>query len=115
MGKARLNSPAFRGRILLMVLATLLAAPLAAAEISNTRQKELRYLLTQDCGSCHGLTLKGGLGPPLLPQALTGKSREFMMITILKGRPGTAMPPWEPLLSKDEAAWLADQLLAGRN
>ena len=34
------------------------------------RQDQLRYLLRQDCGSCHGMTLKGGLGPALLPDNL---------------------------------------------
>ena len=32
---------------------------------------------------------------------------------ILDGRPGTAMPPWRPLLSEAEAAWIADYLLNG--
>jgi hypothetical protein len=31
------------------------------------RQKELIHLVRQDCGSCHGMTLQGGLGPALLP------------------------------------------------
>ena len=30
---------------------------------SAARQDELLHLLRQDCGSCHGLTLRGGLGP----------------------------------------------------
>ena len=29
------------------------------------RRAELVTLVRQDCGSCHGLTLKGGLGPAL--------------------------------------------------
>jgi cytochrome c55X len=77
---------------------------------SDQRQAELRNLLTQDCGSCHGLTLAGGLGPPLLPQALAGKPPEYLAATILYGRPGTAMPPWRPFLSDREAAWLANLL-----
>lgn len=85
----------------------------AGDEPSPARQTELRYLLTQDCGSCHGSTLKGGLGPSLLPQALAGKSRELLIATILDGRPGTAMPPWRPMLDAEEAAWLVDRLLAG--
>lgn len=80
---------------------------------SAERQAELRYLLTQDCGSCHGLTLKGGLGPPLTPAALAGKPPEFLQLTILQGRPGTAMPPWRTFISEDESRWLAERLLAG--
>ena len=34
-----------------------------AETISAQRSEELRNLLIQDCGSCHGITLKGGLGP----------------------------------------------------
>ena len=79
--------------------------------IANDRQQELRNLLIQDCGSCHGLTMKGGLGPALLPSTLKGKSAEFITSTILDGRPGTAMPGWRPLLSVSEARWMTDQLL----
>ncbi|MBY0432057.1 MAG: cytochrome C oxidase Cbb3, partial [Rhodospirillales bacterium] len=44
------------------------AAPASAAP-SPARQAALFNLLAQDCGSCHGLTMKGGLGPALLPEA----------------------------------------------
>lgn len=79
-----------------------------------SRQLELRTLLTQDCGSCHGLTLKGGLGPPLRPGDLTGKPPAYLAAVILDGRPGTAMPPWRTLLSVAEAQWLADYLSTGQ-
>ena len=74
------------------------------------RQAKLRNLLTQDCGSCHGLTLGGGLGPSLQGRALAGKSAEYLAATILNGHPGTAMPPWRPFLTDAEAAWLAHLL-----
>lgn len=74
------------------------------------RRAELRHLLSQDCGSCHGLTLAGGLGPALTPDAMRGKPRAFLLHTILKGRTGTAMPPWEGLLSQAEANYLVDLL-----
>ena len=60
---------------------------------SPARQKELVGLVRQDCGSCHGMTLAGGLGPALLPSALQGKPQENLAATILHGRPGTPMPP----------------------
>ena len=69
-------------------------------------------MLAQDCGSCHGLTLRGGLGPPLNPDALAGKPPEYLAATILYGCPGTAMPPWKPFLSPGEADWLARRLKA---
>ncbi|MFP5505105.1 MAG: c-type cytochrome [Gammaproteobacteria bacterium] len=77
------------------------------------RQAELRHLLTQDCGSCHGMTMKGGLGPALLPANLDGKPDELLVISILDGRPGTAMPPWRGLLTEAEAQWLVEQLREG--
>lgn len=77
-----------------------------ADEPSADRQNALRNMLNHDCGACHGLTLKGGLGPALLPESLAGKPDEFLISTILNGRPGTAMPPWQPFMNRDEAAWL---------
>jgi cytochrome c55X len=83
--------------------------------ISTERQTELVYLLKQDCGSCHGMTLQGGLGPALLPESLANKPPEFLVQTILDGRPSTAMPPWRELLTKAEITWLVDTLLQGVN
>ena len=74
------------------------------------RQRALLELLHQDCGSCHGMTLQGGLGPALLPSALENKSAAVLTATILQGRPGTAMPPWSSLLTQQEAEWLVTQL-----
>jgi cytochrome c55X len=89
------------------------ASHLAIADISTQRQTELMYLLKQDCGSCHGMTLKGGLGPALLPETLNGKPRELLVTTILEGRTGTAMPPWKAMLTQDEAEWITVQLQQG--
>lgn len=77
------------------------------------RQQELLHLLQQDCGSCHGGRLLGGLGPPLVPTALAGKSKDYLEYTILHGVPGSAMPPWQPILSREEVQWLVDRLLEG--
>ena len=85
----------------------------AGTEPDAARQRELLHLLQQDCGSCHGLTLRGGLGPALLPSDLAGKPAPFLVETILDGRPGTAMPPWRPLISEADAAWLVQRLLDG--
>ena len=82
------------------------AAGSVCAEPSPERQQVLRDLLRNDCGACHGLSLKGGLGPSLLPEALTGKAEDFLVTTLLEGRPGTAMPPWKPFMNRDEAVWL---------
>lgn len=85
----------------------------ANQDISVNRQSELSNLLIQDCGSCHGLKLKGGLGPPLLPRALVGKSAEYLSLVILNGVPDTAMPPWREIIVPDEAKWMATRLLKG--
>lgn len=84
-----------------------------AAGVSQQRQAELRHLLLQDCGSCHGLTLKGGLGPALTPEALRDKPKAAMLATLLHGRPGTPMPPWSTMLSNTEAEWLIELLYQG--
>jgi cytochrome c55X len=97
----------------IIALALSLGAVSAAAAPDALRQGELRHLLLQDCGSCHGLTLKGGLGPSLLPASLDGKPESFLVQTILDGRPGTAMPPWRSLLSDADVIWLVDQLMNG--
>ncbi|MDH5395189.1 MAG: cytochrome c [Gammaproteobacteria bacterium] len=88
---------------------------LNSENISSPRRVELRNLLLQDCGSCHGMTMQGGLGPALTPEALKNKSRIMLETTILSGRPGTPMPPWDKLLTRAEVSWLVDVLYAGVN
>jgi cytochrome c55X len=87
----------------------LLALP-AVAEVSPNRAVELEHLVLQDCGSCHGLTMKGGLGRPLTREALAEADRDTLALIVLDGLPGTAMPPWRPLLTEAEALWIADYL-----
>ena len=89
------------------------AVPSFADEPAPARQAALLELVRQDCGSCHGMTLKGGLGPPLEPGALAGKDAEFLSYVILHGRRGTPMPPWRGHLSEREAQWIAAQLKKG--
>lgn len=82
-------------------------------EISKQRITELNNLLIQDCGSCHGMTMKGGLGPALTPEALKNKSREFIETTIAYGRAGTPMPPWNNILTRQEINWIVNTLYSG--
>ena len=84
-----------------------------AAEPAQSRQAELTHLVKHDCGSCHGMTLKGGLGPPLLAAALAGKDTEALIEIVLHGTPGTPMPPWSFELAPDDARWIVDRLIAG--
>lgn len=97
-------------RILCALALCGIALPAGAEDIPPERRAALLNLLRQDCGSCHGMTLKGGLGPALLPDNLAGKPDEFLVTTILQGRPGTAMPPWQSFMSPAEAQWLVRQL-----
>jgi len=90
---------------------SLLSGMALATEPDALRQKELVHLVRQDCGSCHGMTLKGGLGPALLPETLRDKPAEGLAATIYYGRPGTPMPPWKQFMSEAEAAWIVDKLM----
>lgn len=92
------------------------AGPVAAgpAEPAPARQAQLARWLRDDCGACHGMTLQGGLGAPLTADALAGKPRDGLVATVLQGRPGTAMPPWQLFMTQEEAQWLIDILQAGK-
>ena len=97
--------------IVFSLLTGMVSALSAAPDAS--RQAELLYLLKHDCGSCHGMTRRGGLGPPLLPENMQGRPQVLMVNTVLDGRPGTPMPPWRGELSEQDATWLVEVLRAG--
>jgi plastocyanin len=86
----------------------------AQRALTQKRIGELSYLAKQDCGSCHGMLFKGGLGPALLPKNLSDFSHDAIAAVILHGRPGTAMPPWKGILSKQDALWIAQSLKSGQ-
>ncbi|WP_374569085.1 cytochrome c [Ideonella sp.] len=96
-------------------LLALLCGSVAAetAEPAPARQQMLVRMVRQDCGSCHGMRLTGGLGPALTPAALAGQSADNVAATIFHGRPGTPMPPWRAMLDEHEARWIAERLQAG--
>jgi len=89
------------------------ASAQSVADPAPARQHELIRLVRQDCGSCHGMTLKGGLGSPLLPDNLRDKPASSLVATVVHGRPGTAMPPWKTILAEGEAEWIVARLLTG--
>jgi len=90
-----------------------LAATAAGEEPGPERREAIAHLLRHDCGSCHGLTLRGGLGPPLTADALRGRDLAALEAAIAHGRPGTPMPPWQGMLAPHEVRWLVRALLAG--
>lgn len=85
----------------------------AHAEPEAVHRQRLIHLVRQDCGSCHGLTLQGGLGPALAPQRMQSLPMETIVATILHGRPGTPMPPFRGILDDSDARWIAHQLQSG--
>lgn len=99
--------------------AAALLAPLALvcgsawAEPAPARQQVLVRMVRQDCASCHGMRLTGGLGPALTPAALAGQPTDSVAATIFHGRPGTPMPPWRAMVDEQEARWIAERLQAG--
>lgn len=109
-----INISSYRPRWAVMVAGLAIGPAVAgAAAPEPARRAEVVQLVRQDCGSCHGLTLKGGLGPPLTPAALAGKPAVMLRTTILSGRPGTPMAPWRPFLSEEEVDWLVEMLQRG--
>lgn len=106
-------------RSVVLPLAGVLLASAACAQTapalapSPERTTQLVRMVRQDCGSCHGMRLTGGLGPALTREALTGKPPDYLAAVILHGIPGTPMPPWSAMLQGDEARWIAEQLASG--
>ncbi|WP_171177159.1 cytochrome c [Ruegeria sp. HKCCD8929] len=92
-----------------LTTALLVATSAFAADVLDPNA--LKRLVHQDCGSCHGLTLKGGLGPDLRAQNLQHYDVDVLTGVILDGIPDTAMPPWRPLVTEEEAEWIAHYLL----
>lgn len=108
---ARRHLPALATGGLTALLALSLVTPLPAQAGEGPDAAALKRLVHQDCGSCHGLTLKGGLGPDLRPQTLEHYQPDILASVILDGIPGTAMPPWRPLMTEADAIWIAQYLL----
>ncbi|MDE2402542.1 MAG: cytochrome c [Burkholderiales bacterium] len=79
----------------------------------SVHQRQLIRMVRQDCGSCHGMQLTGGLGPALTKSALRGKPLDSLAATIMQGRPGTPMPGWKGMISEADARWITEQLLTG--
>ncbi|MGR4066408.1 cytochrome c [Halomonas sp. LR3S48] len=94
----------------LFCAALVLPALATGDALDPERKAELETLLYQDCGSCHGMTLRGGLGPALPRDRMEGFSTEALAHIIQHGIPGSAMPGWKALLSEADARWLAEHL-----
>lgn len=97
-------------RSIMALCACLVAGPPNALAVDEGRRAELDHLLQHDCGSCHGLQLKGGLGPALTAEQMQLRSLPYLRAVIRNGVPGTTMPPWGPLLSDADIDYLARTL-----
>ena len=104
---------AFLPAVLALLTAGLPSAAGAGEAPDAQRQRELLRLVRQDCGACHGMRLSGGLGPALEATRLREWPLASLVATILRGRAGTPMPGWAPLISDDDALWIARQLQDG--
>lgn len=103
-----------RGNLAVVPLLCLLGgAEVQAGSLPAERKAGLDYLLHQDCGSCHGMTLQGGLGPPLLAERFTDWDIDSLVAMIRVGNPARAMPPWGDLLSDADARYLAERIKNG--
>lgn len=89
------------------------APPTTADGRPLSHEQQLVRMVRQDCGSCHGMRLTGGLGPPLTPEALKGKPLDSLTAAIYFGRPHTPMPGWKAMINEADARWIAQQLQAG--
>ena len=96
------------------LLLALLAGGSAVAQVpGGAREAQLVRMVRQDCGSCHGIQLTGGLGPALTRQAMAEIPFDSLFSVIYNGRPGTPMPGWKTMISEQDAGWIARQLQLG--
>ncbi len=96
-----------------LLAVSFLPPAMANDPLSAERRKELGYMVLQDCGSCHGMTLQGGLGKPLTVDNIAEMPDEALVELILEGMPGTPMPPWKALITRPEAEWMVRFLRNG--
>jgi len=84
-------------------------APSHAAENTHVPSPAIGVQLYRSrCTVCHGEAGEGGIGPSINNQGmLRVVSNEFLVDTIIRGRPGTAMPAWRQLSSEDVADLVA--------
>ena len=89
-----------------MSIATLISSHSFGGAVAG-RQEELIYRLRQDCGSCHGMTLKGGLGPRSCRRS--GRQGRRGADHAMHGASGTRCRPGLSRSAR-QAGWLVGQL-----
>ncbi len=88
------------------LLCSISACGEASSDIPLERQQELERIVRHDCGSCHGMTLKGGLGPAFATEQFLQSDDATLALIIREGVPGTPMPAWGDLLTDTEINWI---------
>ena len=82
-------------------LALLALAPTLHAQIQ--RAGKVNEIYAENCASCHGEQMEGGLAPSMLDDAwLRGGDDESLARSIREGLPENGMPPWAGLLSEED-------------
>ena len=78
---------------------------------AGTTKLDLAKTYEKECQGCHGPIHQGGVGSDLRPKALKKKNAQMLADVIMNGRPGTAMPSWKHLFTKDDASAMVDWLM----
>ncbi len=100
------------GKFLSMTAA---AAMVVTTAYAGTSKMDFAKVYEKECQGCHGPIHQGGVGSDLRPKVLKKKNTDMMAETILNGRPGTAMPSWKHMFSKDDAYGMIDWLMNWKN
>ena len=86
----------------------------ASADAARARSSALVRMVRQDCGSCHGMRLTGGLGPALTREALADKPLEAWPRPSSTAGPARRCRPGASMLSEPtKRAGSPQRLLAG--
>ncbi|WP_457597113.1 cytochrome D1 domain-containing protein [Hydrogenimonas sp.] len=82
---------------------------------AGTSKMDFAKVYEKECQGCHGPIHQGGVGSDLRPKALKKKNANTLAETILNGKPGTAMPAWKHMFSKDDAYGMVEWLMNWKN
>ncbi len=94
------------------LLSIVAAATMAVGALhAGSSTMDFAKVYEKECQGCHGPIHQGGVGSDLRPSALKDKNDYMLADTILNGRPGTAMPEWKKMFSKDDADGMVDWLI----